>query len=213
MKCWAIVPLKRLSAAKSRLARELSPRERNELMCGMLGHILSALEGLKWVRGTIVVGRDRVVRNIAAGHGSVFLREKEHDGLNRALARAAREAVRRGADAIMVVPADLPRLKKSDVAGALRRAGKPPFLVIAPDRLGSGTNMLMMSPPGIIRFSFGRRSFRRHVSAGRRAGVSVKIIKRVSLAEDLDSPEDLARMSGLFSAKAMKENRKSAKKT
>ena len=196
MKCWVIVPVKRLSAAKSRLAPILTLRQRRELVCALLAHTLIRLEGIPGIRGKIVVGRDRAVRRIAAQHGALFLAEKPRDGLNRALARAAREAVRRGAEAVMVLPADLPRLRKSEIVGLLRRAGKPPFLGISPDRLEQGTNVLLLAPPGLIRFSFGERSYRRHIAAARRAGASVMEYRRASLADDLDCPEDVVRLCG-----------------
>ncbi len=192
MKCWVIVPVKRLSAAKSRLAPKLSLRQRRELVCSLLIHVLHELKGVRQIGGTIVVGRNRAVRRIALQHGAAFVPEKAHDGLNRALARAAREAVRRGADSIMVLPADLPLLKKADVAGALKSTGKPPFVRIAPDRAGRGTNLLLMAPPGLVRFSFGEKSFRRHIAAARRAGARASEFRRASLAQDLDCPEDLA---------------------
>ncbi|MBN2086075.1 MAG: 2-phospho-L-lactate guanylyltransferase [Anaerolineales bacterium] len=194
MKCWVIVPVKRLSAAKSRLAPILTLRQRRELVCSLLAHSLIQLNGINGIRGIIVVGRDRAVRRIAAPLGALFIAEKPHDGLNRALARAAREAVRCGADAVMVLPADLPRLRKSDIVAVLRHAGKPPFMGISPDRLKRGTNLLLLTPPGLIRFSFGERSYRRHITAARRAGARVREYRLASLADDLDFPEDVVRL-------------------
>jgi 2-phospho-L-lactate/phosphoenolpyruvate guanylyltransferase len=194
MRCWVIVPVKHLSAAKSRLAPKLSLRQRRELVCSLLTHTLEILGSEKHIEGMLVVGKDRAVRAIAANHGALFVQEKSNDGLNRALARGAREAARRGADSIMVLPADLPLLKKADITGVLKHTGSPPFLRIAPDRAGHGTNLLLTAPPGLIRFSFGENSFRRHVSAARRAGARVSEIRRATLANDLDCPEDLARL-------------------
>jgi 2-phospho-L-lactate/phosphoenolpyruvate guanylyltransferase len=213
MKCWVIVPVKRLSAAKSRLAAKLTLSQRRELVCALLTHTLKELKRVNGIAGKIVVGRDRAVQRIALNQGAVFVPEKTHDGLNRALARAAREAVRRGADTIMVLPADLPLLKKADIFGALKRAGKPPFLEMAPDRLGRGTNLLLMSPPGLIRFSFGNHSFRRHLYAARRAGVRGGTIRRASLAEDLDCPEDLARVYGQVLWESTKDTKQNLKNT
>jgi 2-phospho-L-lactate guanylyltransferase len=212
MKCWMIIPVKRLSAAKSRLAAELTLYQRRELVCALLIHTLKALNGVNGIAGKIVVGRDRAVQRIAENQGAVFVPEKVHDGLNRALARAAREAVRRGAEAIMILPADLPWLKKRDIAAALKEAGRPPFLRIAPDGAGIGTNLLFMAPPGLIRFSFGDRSYRRHIHAARKAGAKIFEICRISLAEDLDHPEDLAGVYGGVLGKSTKGTKKNLKK-
>jgi len=197
MKCWAIVPVKRLAAAKSRLASVLSLRQRRALVCSLLIHALDVLQATDGIEGILVVGKDRAVREIARRSGATFVHEAERDGLNRALLRAAAEAVRRGAEAVMILPADLPLLRSADIAWVLERAGRPPFLMIAPDRSEQGTNLLFMAPPGLIRFSFGIRSFRRHLLAARRAGVKAKIRRRQALAQDIDRPEDLSKICGL----------------
>jgi 2-phospho-L-lactate guanylyltransferase len=213
MRCWAIVPVKRLSAAKSRLAAKLTLDQRRELVCSLLAHTLKDLEEANEIEGKIVVGRDRAVQRIAENQGAVFVPEKPHDGLNRALARAAREAVRRGAEAILILPADLPLLEKRDIAAALKGAGRPPFLRIAPDRAGVGTNLLFMAPPGLIRFSFGDRSYRRHIHAARKAGAKIFEIHRASLAEDLDRPEDLVRIYGGVLGESTKDAKKNLQRT
>lgn len=191
MKCWAIVPVKHLTEAKSRLASVLSLRRRRALVCSLLTHSLNALTKVKGIEGILVVGKDRTVRRIALEYGAGFVQEGEHGGLNRALTRAASEAVRRGAAAVMVLPADLPLLRPADITYALSRAGRPPFMAIAPDRTERGTNLLLMTPPGLIRFSFGDRSFLRHVQAARKVGIKATVLHRRALAEDLDQPVDL----------------------
>lgn len=191
MKVWVIVPVKRLAAAKSRLASVLSLRRRRELITALLARTLTTLKKTKGIEGVLVVGKDRAVREIARSHGAAFVREGQGGGLNRALARAQVAAVRRGAEAVMILPADLPLLSVKDIFWAKKKAGRPPFLAIAPDRLGRGTNLLLMAPPGLIRFSFGERSFTRHVQAAWQAGVKATILRRRGLAQDLDCPKDL----------------------
>jgi 2-phospho-L-lactate guanylyltransferase len=197
MKCWAIVPVKRLAAAKSRLAPVLSLRQRRALVRSLLIHTLAVLRAAHGINGILVVGKDRAVREIARKSGTDFVREGERDGLNRALMRAAADAAGRGAEAVMVLPADLPLLKSADIAWALKGAGRPPFFAIAPDRTERGTNLILMAPPGLIRFSFGERSFRRHVNAARRAGLKAAILRRPAFAEDIDRPEDLLKVQDL----------------
>jgi 2-phospho-L-lactate guanylyltransferase len=194
MKRWAIVPVKHLTAAKSRLAPVLSLPRRRELVCSLLIHTLNALTKVHGIEGILVVGKDRTVRRIAGEYGARFVLEGMHDGLNRALERAAAEAVRRGADSVMILPTDLPLLRAADISWVIKKAGRPPFLAIAPDHSERGTNLLFMAPPGLIRFSFGEFSFRRHAAAARRAGAKVRVLRRTSLAEDIDRPEDLLSM-------------------
>ena len=197
MKRWVIVPVKRLTAAKSRLQPVLSARKRRLLARALLDHTLKVLCGLKGIEGIMVVSKDRAVLAAARKFGALSVFEGKCDGLNRALARAAAEAVRRGAKAMLVLPADLPLLRAQDLRQAMRMANLPPFVVIAPDRAERGTNLLYMAPPGVVRFSFGERSFRRHLQSARRAGVEAAICRRLGLAHDVDRPEDLADIDGL----------------
>jgi 2-phospho-L-lactate guanylyltransferase len=64
---------------------------------------------------------------------------------------------------------------------------------VAPDRLGTGTNGLALSPPGVIGFRFGAGSFAAHRAEAAAAGLEPVIVTRPGLAFDLDTPEDLAR--------------------
>ncbi len=192
MKRWIIVPVKRLSAAKSRLSKALPARQRRRLARMLLERTLTTLRRLKGIEGILVVSKDRVVPSIAGKYGAIHVREGQCDGLNRALARAADEAARRGAEAVMVLPADLPLLRTRDLAQAVRLARHSPFVVIAPDRAERGTNLLYLSPPGIIKFSFGERSFEKHTLSARRKKIRVSVLRNSALAQDIDRPEDLS---------------------
>jgi 2-phospho-L-lactate guanylyltransferase len=163
---------------------------------------LDVLQSDPGVEGIIVVGRDRAVSAIVRRHGASFVDEGQRGGLNRALTRARIAAIRRGAKAVMIVPADLPLISAEDIARVRRKAGRPPFVVVGPDRSGEGTNMLYLAPPGVIEFCFGEGSCRRHIRAARQAGVQAAILRRKALAQDLDRPEDLRYLEG-FASPAM----------
>jgi 2-phospho-L-lactate/phosphoenolpyruvate guanylyltransferase len=192
MKRWVIVPVKKLAAAKSRLAPALSAKERRLLARRLLDHTLKVLRNLNGIEGIIVVSKDRAALAAAGKSGAQFVPEGKCDGLNRALARAVKEAVRRGAEAILVLPADLPLLRTRDLAQAVRLARRRRFVVIAPDRGEEGTNLLYFSPPGIIKFSFGERSFKKHLQSARRKKIRVSVLRTLDLAQDIDRPEDLS---------------------
>ncbi len=192
MKSWVVVPVKRFSAAKSRLSPALPVRQRRKLARALLEHTLMALVRLKGIEGILVVSKERAVPAIAGKYGAVYVREGKCDGLNRALVRAMDEAVRRGAEAIMVLPADLPLLRTRDLAQAMRQGSRRAFAVIAPDRAEQGTNLLYLSPPGIIEFSFGERSFKKHLQSARRKKIRVSVFRTLALAQDIDRPEDLS---------------------
>ena len=59
MKLWAIVPVKPFSEGKSRLARYLSPQERNAFNRDLLTRTLRAIRLAHINAGVVVVSRDR----------------------------------------------------------------------------------------------------------------------------------------------------------
>jgi 2-phospho-L-lactate guanylyltransferase len=65
-------------------------------------------------------------------------------------------------------------------------------VVIVPDRHGTGTNGLLLSPPDAIRPSFGPGSAARHRALARAAAASWRFERVPSLLLDIDTGEDLA---------------------
>ncbi len=190
MKCWAIVPVKPLKRAKSRLACALTADERCALSQALLEHVLAVLAASHGLAGVVVVSRDPQVLDLAAVHGAQAVRERGW-GLNRALEQGIAWATKRGADAVLIVPADLPCLRPDDVAGVLRLANAEPAVVIAPCRRSTGTNLLLLRPPGVIRPAFGPDSFRRHVAAAQAAAAQVLVYRSPTSGLDTDLIDDL----------------------
>ncbi len=65
-------------------------------------------------------------------------------------------------------------------------------VVVIPDRHGTGTNGLLLSPPDAIAPSFGPDSCDRHLEIARAAGVACRIESPGSLLLDIDTGADLA---------------------
>ena len=64
--------------------------------------------------------------------------------------------------------------------------------MIVPDRHGTGTNGLLLAPPGAIEPSFGPDSCARHRALAAAAGVSWRLERPRSLLLDIDTGADLA---------------------
>src|SRR5437764_14715631 len=60
-----------------------------------------------------------------------------------------------------------------------------------PDRHGTGTNALLLTPPDVLAPSFGPDSRRRHLADAQTAGVPAEVVELDSLALDVDTPDDL----------------------
>jgi 2-phospho-L-lactate guanylyltransferase (CobY/MobA/RfbA family) len=67
-----------------------------------------------------------------------------------------------------------------------------PVVAINPDRHKKGTNALLVSPTGLIKYAFGEDSFQVHCQRAQAAGARLEILDHPGLALDLDLPEDLA---------------------
>jgi len=145
--------------------------------------------------GVVVVSEDADLLRQARVMGAASLLQ-ERPGLNEGLAEA-RAAADPEATAIMVLPADLPSVVASAIdelaeAAELAQRAAPdrPVVALVPDRHGTGTNALLVAPPGAIPFCFGEGSRVAHCSAARAAGASYVELAG-PLTFDLDTPEDL----------------------
>jgi 2-phospho-L-lactate guanylyltransferase len=119
--------------------------------------------------------------------------------LNHALRQATGSAQAHGADAVLILPADLPRITPDDITQLVRIAETQatvdplrPCMVIAPSQDG-GTNALLLRPPTAIDFAFGPDSFQRHRAQAAAVGASCHVVHAPGLAFDLDRPRDLSR--------------------
>ncbi len=191
MTLWAIVPVKPLRRGKSRLAGTLSEDERTELNRSLLQNTLKTLSELKEVEEVLVISRDPQALTIARNYGARTVREDGQPELNTALKRATVVAQVYATGAVLILPADLPLITAEDLRTLIKRAGEPPAVVIAPDRHGTGTNALLISPSGLIEYDFGENSFQRHCQRAKEAGARLEIVNLPSLGLDLDLPEDL----------------------
>jgi 2-phospho-L-lactate guanylyltransferase len=197
MKTWAVVPVKTRAESKSRLAGVLSPPQRADLVAGMLDHTLDVLGGWPALAGVLLVSADPEIWEIGARHGVDVLREADVPGLNQSLERAREELLRRGAEALLAVPADLPLLTRESLEAVFRAAPPAPSVVIAPDRHHSGTNALLISPVTLIPFRFGQGSLGQHTHQAQQARAALVCVDSSALGFDVDRPEDLDRLASL----------------
>ena len=191
MTLWAIVPVKPLRRAKSRLSAVLTRDERETLSERMLISTLELLGEVKDIERMLVVSRDSKALSIARKLGARTVAEQGAPELNNALIRATIVAQQFDVNGVLIIPADLPLLKVDDVEKLISLAVDPPVVVIAPDRRGTGTNALLSSPPGLIDYDFGTDSFERHVARAKEAGVRLVVCEIPSIGLDVDLPEDL----------------------
>jgi 2-phospho-L-lactate/phosphoenolpyruvate guanylyltransferase len=192
MRTIAILPVKSFTAAKQRLAGLLGAGSRQALAQAMFSDVLSTLRHVPGLDAIAVVTADRVAESAALGERVQVLRDTEQAGQTEAALIGIRYAQAAAYERVLLVPGDTPLLDPADVGELL---GLETPLAIVPDRHGTGTNALLMSPPEAIAPSFGPGSFDRHVAAARAAGVEPTVERIAALMLDVDTPEDLADLS------------------
>ena len=186
MSTFAVVPVKHLDRAKSRL--EGAVADRPALALSLLEGVLEALRESRSVDRILVVSPDPRVRQ--ACPLEAFLLETGQ-GLNPALEEARRVAVAEGATDLLVVLADLATLTSQGVRRFLAAVPPGPVAVAAPDRHDQGTNALFLRPPELLPYRFGQDSLKLHQEEAARQGLPLVLFRDPETMTDLDTPEHL----------------------
>jgi 2-phospho-L-lactate guanylyltransferase len=184
--------VKSFDAAKQRLAHMLGTGSRKALAQAMFADVLTTLRHVPGLDGIAVVTADRAAESAAIAQGVVVLHDSAQAGQSAAALVGIRHALESGYDRVLLVPGDTPLIQPGELAALI--AG-PPALVVVPDRHGSGTNALVLSPPDAIEPSFGPDSFARHMAAAEAAGIPHRAAQIAGLALDVDTPDDLSELA------------------
>jgi 2-phospho-L-lactate guanylyltransferase len=212
VKATAILPVKRFRAAKGRL-ESIAKRDRARLAEAMLADVLAAITASESVERVIVVTGERRAERLALRHAQrvttpiEVLRDPDDAGHPEAATLGIIRAIALGAECAALLPGDCPLLDPGELDGALERM-RPRRVAVIPDRHGTGTNGLLLAPADAIGPAFGPGSRERHAELAERRGMEVAIEELGSLALDLDTPDDLVRLTA-----AVRENPAQAPET
>lgn len=191
----AIVPAKSLDRAKGRLAGLLTEGERRGLALAMLEDVVRALRAVPQLDTVTVVSPDAEVLAKAGELGAGAIAEPPSlRGINQALQYAAEKIQEQGADTLLVVLADIPSLRPTDIEAVLEALPARQGLVICPSAR-KGTSVLAMRPPALVPFRFGPDSFKLHRREAAARGIEARVMRIESLANDIDEPDDLRAFS------------------
>jgi 2-phospho-L-lactate guanylyltransferase len=199
MKTFAILPMKTFGEAKQRLDEELQPGPRRALAEAMFCDVLVALRRTTAVDQVLVVSSDHGAQRIAGGYGATVLEEPDR-GHNDAAGQGVREALDLGADRALLVPGDCPLLDPEELDELIGRSAPARSVLIIPDRHGTGTNALLLTPPDALAPSFGPGSCQRHSAEAQAAGIPSEVVAVPSLGLDVDTPDDLATVQTTLAA-------------
>lgn len=209
MSATAVLPVKRLGAAKQRLAAGLDAERRRELAGAMVADVLEAIGGARTIERIIVVSGDPVAQELAAQAGAEVVPDPEDVGHSEAAQAGIARAEVDGTERVVLLAGDCPLLDPRELDRLL--TGVPErYVGIVPDRHKTGTNALLLSPPNAIAPAFGEGSKLRHVEAARQAGIPFALENLPSIELDLDTPADVIALTREL-AKNPKRARRTAK--
>jgi 2-phospho-L-lactate guanylyltransferase len=203
-----VVPVKELSAAKSRLGAYGDPL-RQELALAFAADVVTAALACPAVVRVLVVTDDQHAAGVLSALGAEVTRDRPRAGLNEALAHGAARlqsgrthdgrgcrpsslARRRAGGGpapdvlgVVAVSADLPCLQGQDLTAALRDVplGGRAFV---PDVDRRGTTLLAAAPGVALDPAYGEGSRSRHLASG-----ALELQGTPGLRRDVDTPEDL----------------------
>ncbi|WP_280342210.1 2-phospho-L-lactate guanylyltransferase [Nocardia abscessus] len=166
----AVIAVKSLDQAKSRLADRLRPEHRARLVLAMLADTVTATAAVGAVVSVTVVTPDPAVADLARTLGADVHPEPRRpraDGLNAALAATA-DALRgaHGPIDLLALQADLPALRPEELSDMLAAAPRGLRSIVV-DHEGSGTAALLVRDPvAALDPRFGPGSARSHIDAG-----------------------------------------------
>ncbi len=186
----AVIPVKGLSSANRRLDAVLSLEERTRLAEALFLDLIVKLPRSRSIDDILIVTSDPSVARQARWFEHRVLERKQDAGHSEDAAAGARAAMANGAGRVAMLPVDCPALDIDELDARVGRS--PRTALIVPDRHGTGTNALVLTPPDVFLPAFGPDSCARHVSRARAAGISFALERVDSLALDLDTPEDMS---------------------
>ncbi|HEY5856358.1 MAG TPA: 2-phospho-L-lactate guanylyltransferase [Aldersonia sp.] len=169
----AVVAVKHLGGAKSRLALDFGTDDRARLTLAMLADTLTALVNSSAIVSLTVVTPDPQVAATARRFGADLVPDPpttataSDERLNAALTHAAvRLRRRRGGVDVVALQADLPALRSQEVTDMLVAAPVGQRAVVV-DHHDAGTTALVLRDANQpLRPMFGAQSARRHIDSG-----------------------------------------------
>jgi 2-phospho-L-lactate guanylyltransferase len=207
----ALVPLKDLVQAKTRLAGLLRPSERRALAQAMVEDVLAVVARHPALSRVTLLSDDPCAALLADKYAIRWWPESALEDqllsgpgparrdLNTLLAGASERLLRECVDEpLLVLHGDLPLLGSADITAVLACQRDSGALVIGCDRHGTGTNLLAFDGGSVPQFCFGPDSCQRHRNAAGSAAIRAAVLRRPGIAFDVDEPDDIAALMTIF---------------
>ena len=191
MKIAAIIPMKSLHSAKSRLSNILTAQQRKNLAMYLLDATITELKKSNFISEIIIVSNDKAVKNYSCLNNLKFIKDFD-EGVNKAVILADNYCINNGINANIVIPHDLPFISAKEIDEICTISNKyHKCIIICPSKRFDGTNILFRKPPDVIKTHYDDNSYMNHLKEAYKLKIPVESLDLVKLRFDLDTKEDL----------------------
>jgi len=191
MKIAAVIPMKSLHSAKSRLSNILTAQQRKNLAMYLLDATITELKQSNFISEIIIVSIDKAVVNYSCLNNLKFIKDSD-EGVNKAVILADNYCIDNGIDANIVIPHDLPFISAKEIDEICTMSNKyHKCIIICPSKRFDGTNILFRKPPDVIKTHYDDNSYMNHLKEAYKFKIPIESLDIVKLRFDLDTKEDL----------------------
>ena len=187
----AVIPIKNLHFAKSRLSNILTPQQRKSLVLYLLTITIKTLKESQFISEIIIVSSDKAIQRFCVKNNLRFIRDSDN-GVNNAVILADHYCIDNDIDANIVIPHDLPFISAKEIDQICTISEKyPKCIIICPSKRFDGTNILFRKPPNVIKTFYDDNSYMNHLKEAQKFNIPIESLDLDSLMFDIDTKEDL----------------------
>ena len=201
----AVIPMKNLNFAKSRLSTILTLQQRKNLAFFLLNTTIKTLKESQLIYEIIVVSSDKTIEKFSFENSLKFIKEDSDSGVNNAVILADRYCINNNIDANIVIPHDLPFISAKEIDQICNNSEKyPKCIIICPSKRFDGTNILFRKPPNVIKTFYDDNSYMNHLKEAQKHNIPIESLELDNLMFDIDTREDLIELFILQNWKSLR---------
>lgn len=187
----AVIPMKNLHFAKSRLSTILTLQQRKNLAFFLLNTTIKTLKESRLINEIIIVSSDKTIEKFSFENSLKFIKDSD-SGVNNAVILADHYCINNDIDANIVIPHDLPFISAKEIDQICNMSKKyPKCIIICPSKRFDGTNILFRKPPNVIKTFYDDNSYMNHLKEAQRLNIPIESLELDNLMFDIDTKEDL----------------------
>jgi len=191
MAYWALIPVKRFDAGKSRLRSVFTRHELFLLNLSLFQSTFLKIKECGQFEQILVVSRDEEALEWTQTHGGESLLEEGEESLNSAVRQGLTWVGLHHSGPVLILPTDLPLCIEEDLGLLCKYLPEHPGVLIVPDAVQLGTNALFLTRSNVLVPQFGLHSFQAHCRQAEQLHLHQTIYLNRHIQQDIDTPEDL----------------------